>query len=89
MNPQTEPDIDRHAIAEAAQRVVERAALQKVRKAIDSAQDAQARERRTLRRALLVSGVLVALAVAVLLTLVLSSQNREKGPLPIPTAQKK
>lgn len=89
MSTDAAPDIDREAIAEAAQRAAERAALKKVRKAIDRAEDAQAHERTLLRRALLFCTGVVVLALIVLACVMLSSREREQGPLPIPTAQKK
>ena len=52
-------DIDRAAIAEHAQRTAERAALRKVRKTLDGMQSAQVRERRVLRAALAVCGILL------------------------------
>ncbi len=84
MRSKPAPDIDRRAIAEAAQRTAERAALKRVRKAIDQAKEAQNREKKMLRRALALSAVLVGFALALLFVLILSSPSREKGPVQLP-----
>ena len=87
MRSKPAPDIDRRAIAEAAQRAAEQAALKKVRKAIDQAQDAQNREKKTLRRALALSAMLVAFALALLFALILAGPSREKGPVQLGPVQ--
>ena len=61
MNPEASDDIDRTAIAEHAQRTVERVALRKIRKGLDDIDNSQKEQRRALRIVLIVCAVLVAL----------------------------
>ena len=61
MNSETSDEIDRAAIAEQAQRTVERVALRKIRKGLDEIEISQKEQKRALRIALIVCAVLVAL----------------------------
>jgi hypothetical protein len=85
MGIESPDDIDRAAIEEHAQRTVEQAALRKVRKTLDSIEQDQAAERRTLRRVLVVCAILALLGVCYFAWLVLSAGGLHKqAPLRLP-----
>jgi hypothetical protein len=80
MSAETPPDIDRAAIEEHAQRTVEQAALRKVRKSLDKIEEMQVAERRTLRRVLIVCGIVALLGAWLLWETVFSGRDFAKTP---------
>ncbi len=80
MSAETPDDIDRAAIEEHAQRTAEQTALRKVRKTLDRIDQARAAERRTLRRVLIVCGILALLGAGLLWELVFSGRDFSKAP---------
>ena len=60
MNSDAPGDSDRAAIADQAQRTVERVALRKIRKTLDEFENAQKEQRRALRFAVIVCALLLA-----------------------------
>ena len=90
MSSEKPDDIDRAAIAEAAQRTAEQAALRKVRKKLDDIQQGEARQGRILRIVILVGAVAILAVAFVVWNLI--SRNREihRGPpVEIPRAVEK
>jgi hypothetical protein len=79
MSSEASNDVDRAAIADHAQRVVEQAALKKVRKTLDKLDVAQSEQRRQLRKVLIVCAALV-LGGAILLWFMISGRMEPKGP---------
>lgn len=71
-------DIDHAAIEEHAQRTVEQTALRKVRKTLDEIERAQAAERRTLRKILVVCALLALLGAWLSWELVFSDRGMPK-----------
>ena len=67
MSAETPNDIDRAAIEEHAQRTVEQVALRKVRKALDTIEEAEVARQRTLRRLLIACAILAALGACLVL----------------------
>ncbi|MBE0619864.1 MAG: hypothetical protein IH605_04665 [Burkholderiales bacterium] len=80
MGAETPNDIDRAAIEEHAQRTTEQTALRKVRKALDRMEEAEIAERRTLRRILIVCGILAALVAWFFWWLIFSGRDLPKEP---------
>lgn len=80
MGAETPNDIDRAAIEEHAQRTTEQTALRKVRKALDRMEEAEIAERRTLRRILIVCGILAALGAWFFWWLIFSGRDLPKEP---------
>jgi hypothetical protein len=80
MGIETPNDIERAAIEEHAQRTVEQTALRKVRKTLDGIEAAEAGERRTLRRILIVCAILVLLGAWLSWELVFSDKGMPKQP---------
>lgn len=82
-------DVDRGAIAENAQRTVERAALRKVRKALDGMERAAAEQRRLLRRVLIACAVLALVGALFAWGVFFSGRDGPKGPaIQLPAASK-
>ncbi len=80
-------DIDRAAIEEHAQRVVEQTALRKVRKTLDRMREAETGERRNLRKILFACAILAALGIGFLGWLMSSGNGVPKGPpMQVPAA---
>jgi fatty acid desaturase len=89
MSNQAPDDIDRAAIAENAQRTVERSALRKVRKALDSIERAQADKRKLLRNVLLACAALALVGAWLVWTLIISGREPPVGPgIELPAAAK-
>jgi hypothetical protein len=91
MSNQAPDDIDRAAIAENAQRTVERSALRKVRKALDGIERAEAEKRKLLRNVLLACAALVLLGAWLVWALIFSGRAPSASPgieLPAATKQK-
>jgi hypothetical protein len=91
MSNQAPDDIDRAAIAENAQRTVERSALRKMRKALDGIERAEAEKRKLLRNVLLACAALVLLGAWLVWALIFSGRAQSAGPgieLPAATKQK-
>ena len=83
-------DIDRVAIEEHAQRTAERAALRKVRKALDRMAAAETAERRTLRKILLACVLLAVLGGWYFWWLIFSDRGMPKPPpMNIPQTQQR
>ena len=80
MGSQPPEDIDRAAIAENAQRTVERSALRKVRKTLDGIERAEADKRKLLRNALLACAALVLVGAWLVWTLIFSGREPPAGP---------
>jgi len=80
MGAETPNDIDRAAIEEHAQRTTEQTALRKVRKTLDEIEQAGAAERRTLRRVLVVCGILAAVGAWFFWWLIFSGRDLPKEP---------
>lgn len=70
MSPEPLDDIDRAAIAEQAQRTVERTALRKIRKGLDEIDMSQKQRSQALRIALIACAVLVALGAWLLWSII-------------------
>ena len=88
MNAEPQNDPDRAAIEEHARRTVERAALRKVRKALDRMEEAETGHRRMLRRALILCALLAVLGVWYFWELVFGGGSPPKDPpLKVPGAQ--
>jgi hypothetical protein len=79
MSTESPDGIDRAAIAENAQRTVERSALRKVRKALDRAEADRARERRLLRNTLIVCAVLAAIGAFAILGILTAGPGTQGG----------
>ncbi len=80
MDTETPGDIDRAAIGEHAQRTAEKTALRKVRKTLDKIEQAETSERRTLRKVLVVAGVLALLGIGFFSWLIFSGRGLPKEP---------
>ncbi len=65
---------------EQAQREAERAALRKVRKALDRIEDSEAKRRRLLRKVAVLCVVLVAFGAVMMWALFFSGERGPKGP---------
>jgi len=89
MSTESPDNIDRAAIAEHAQRTVERSALRKVRKALDGIERAAARQRRLLRSVLLACAALVVLGAWLIWALIFAGREPPAGPgVELPAAAK-
>jgi hypothetical protein len=87
MGAETPNDIDRAAIEEHAQRTSEQTALRKVRKTLDEIEQAGAAERRTLRRVLVVCGILAAVGAWFFWWLIFSGRGLpQEPPMKVPGA---
>lgn len=85
-------DIDRAAIEEHAQRMVERTALRKVRRRLDQVDAAAAAGRRMLRRVLIACALLAVLGAGVVWVLLFNGSDLPKSapmkdPLTLPQTQ--
>lgn len=80
MVTETPKDIDRAAIEAHAQRTVEQTALRKVRKTLDKIEQAETSERRTLRKVLIVAGVLAMLGIGFFWWLIFSGRGLPQDP---------
>ena len=91
MGMESPSDIDRAAIEEHAQHMVEQAALRKMRKALDGIELAEAAGRRTLRKVLIVCAILAVLVAGFFWWLIFSGKDLPKqAPMKIPgTLQQK
>jgi type VI protein secretion system component VasF len=88
MSAEPSNDPDRAAIEAHAQRTVEQTALRKVRKALDRMEEADARRRRMLRKALMLCALLAVLGVWYFWELVFGGDDPPKDPpLKVPGAQ--
>lgn len=85
-----EPDgIDRDAIADNAQRTVERVALRKVRKTLDGMERAAAEQRKLLRRVLIACAVLALVGALFARGLFFAGREGPRGPaIQLPAASK-
>lgn len=72
-------------VAERAQRLAERTALRKVRGALDQIQDAEGRQRRVLRRALVFCAVLLVLGLGFIAALIAGGKER-RAAVELPSA---
>lgn len=73
-------DIDRAAIEAHAQHLVEQTALRKVRKTLDEIKQAEAGERRILRKVLLACAIVAVLGIGVFSWLMLGGKDLPKEP---------
>jgi hypothetical protein len=73
-------DVDRDAIAENAQRTVERTALRKVRKTLNGIERAAAEQRKQLRRVLIACAVLALVGALFAWGLFFAGREGPKGP---------
>ena len=90
MGSEKPDDIDRAAIAEAAQRTAEQAALRKVRKKLDDIEEAQSRQRRILRIVLIAGAVAILCVAFVVWNLISRNRELRQGPpVEIPRAVEK
>ncbi len=90
MSAEQPDDIDRAAIEEAAQRTAERTALRKVRKQLDSIEQAEARQRKLLRIALLVGAIVIVVLALVVWQMIARNRELHRGPpIEIPKAAEK
>ena len=80
MSTDSPEGIDRAAIAEHAQRTVERSALRKVRNELDRIEAERARERRLLRNTLIACAVLVAVGGLLMWGLLSGGLGPQSGP---------
>ena len=80
MGIETPNDIDRAAIEEHAQRTVEQTALRKVRKTLDSVEEAEAARRRTLRHVLIVCAILAILGALYFWAFIFGGRDLPKQP---------
>ena len=85
MGAETPNDIDRAAIEAHAQRTTEQTALRKVRKTLDRIEEAETAERRSLRKILIVCGILAALGAWFFWWLIFSGRDLpQEPPLKVP-----
>ncbi|MBE0612698.1 MAG: hypothetical protein IH604_03415 [Burkholderiales bacterium] len=83
-------DIERAAIEEHAQRTAEQSALRKVRKTLDGIEAAEAGERRSLRKILVVCAILVLLGAWLSWELIFSDKGMPRQqPMKVPAALQK
>jgi len=80
MGIETPNDIERAAIEEHAQRTVEQTALRRVRKTLDEIEAAEAGERRTLLKILIVCAILALLGAWLSWELIFSDKAVPKQP---------
>ena len=80
MSDETPNDLDRAAIEAHAQRMVEKAALRKVRKALDDIREDETSKRRTLRKVLIACAILAGLGIWFFWGLVFSGKDLPKEP---------
>jgi hypothetical protein len=80
MSAEPPEDIDRAAIEAHAQRTAEQTALRKVRKTLDAIEDAENARRRSLRRLLIVCGLLAAIGAWFLWGLIFGGSGVPKAP---------
>ena len=71
-------DIDRAGIQEHSQRTVEQTALRKVRKALDDIEEAEAAERRSLRKVVILCVILAVVVAWLFLGLIYSDRGIPK-----------
>lgn len=77
---ETPKDIDRAAIEEHAQRMVEQTGLRKVREALERIEQAEIAERRTLRKVLIVCTIMAALRAWLFWWLTFDDRDLAKAP---------
>ncbi len=84
MGAETPNDIDRAEIEAHAQHTAEQIALRKVRRALDSIEEEDQRQRRVLRNVLIICAILIALAVWFAWGLVAGGDMPRQPPMQIP-----
>ena len=86
MSNEAPKDIDRAGIQDHAQRTVERTALRKVRKTLDSIEQDETAQRRTLHKVLAVCAALAVLGAWLVWTLVFGDRGMPKQqPMKVPS----
>lgn len=86
MSDETPNDLDRAAIEAHAQRMVEQAALRKVRKALDDIREDETSKRRTLRTVLIACAILAGFGIWFFWGFVFSGKDLPKEPpMKLPT----
>lgn len=80
MGPEIPNDIDRAAIEEHAQRTAEQTALRKVRNTLDRIEEAETRERQSLRYVLILCAILAVLGVWFFSGLLFGDRGPPKQP---------
>jgi len=85
MGMESPDDIDRASIEEHSQRTVEQTALRKVRRALDGIEEAEAAERRSLRKVVILCVILALVVAWLFLGLTYSDRGIPKqSPMQVP-----